>query len=527
MFFYRVQPGDSPTRIANKYRISREALLFANRHKPTKMVANVLTWGDIKHGEVVRVPGVGIGDPGEVGVADAASDAVNALVSAGGPCLISNVALVCAAQRAVGVTVDGKWGSDSANAARARGLSGPPACSPRPTWWAPPGKSNCPTVSAPVASTSSLSSAANAALAALRADPNYCASVSRVGSAVNTAVHNFKAAWNAANPSNPVPIGTGNYEPVVASVLSSTLGGAAVPPGCGAPAARPPTPPSAPPPAPPTPGVPAPSVPGAVLALVGINPCSQSNVEVVRRAQTALGVAPDGKYGPNTAGAARRLVPNAPAACSPAPAWWGSQGVPVPPGPPPPPAPPPGPPPPTPPTPPAPPSPPQPAPPSAAPASVQALTSIDPCDQANVDLVRQAQSALGVTVDGKYGPNTAAAARAIVPNAPVACSPAPAWWGARGVPAPPGPGPGPGPEPQPPGPGPGPSPVVVAPEDKGISTGAIVAGAIGVAALVGLAVVAASGKKTTHGGGRGGHRAPHKATKRKAHKGRKSSHRRR
>lgn len=82
--------------------------------------------------------------------------------------------------------------------------------------------------------------AANACLAALQADSNYCASVGQSGSAVNTAVHNFKAAFNAVYTDTPLPIGTGNYEPVVAAALSQELGGISVPPGC---SANPPPPP--------------------------------------------------------------------------------------------------------------------------------------------------------------------------------------------------------------------------------------------------------------------------------------------
>jgi len=74
--------------------------------------------------------------------------------------------------------------------------------------------------------------AANAAAAAINADPNYCSSVHNSGSAVNHAVHNFKTAWNAANPGNKVPVGTGNFEAPTANALAQTLGGAG-PAGCG------------------------------------------------------------------------------------------------------------------------------------------------------------------------------------------------------------------------------------------------------------------------------------------------------
>lgn len=95
--------------------------------------------------------------------------------------------------------------------------------------------------------------AATLALSALNADSNYCASVRAPGSAVNTAVHNFKAAWNASYPDAAVPINTGNYEPQVADALSTALSGATVPGGCGTSPAPAPAP--APPPAPgPEPG---------------------------------------------------------------------------------------------------------------------------------------------------------------------------------------------------------------------------------------------------------------------------------
>jgi hypothetical protein len=137
------------------------------------------------------------------------------------------------------------------------------------------------------------------------------------------------------------------------------------------------------------------------------------------------------------------------------------------------------------------------------------LATINPCLQANVEVVRNAQRALGLTPDGKYGNDTMSAARRLGVSVPAACSPAPMWWGAKGVPAPPGPpAPTPGPTP---GPSPAPGPIVQT--EKKISTGAIVAGAIGVAALVGLTVVALSGKKKHHRRTRKGAHRP----KRKSH----------
>jgi hypothetical protein len=74
--------------------------------------------------------------------------------------------------------------------------------------------------------------AAQAVGDAIAADPNYCASVSKAGSAVNTAVHEFKVAWNTANPGSSVPVGTGNLEPEVSAALATVLGDKA--PMCGA-----------------------------------------------------------------------------------------------------------------------------------------------------------------------------------------------------------------------------------------------------------------------------------------------------
>ncbi len=539
---YQVQFNDSPQQIARSFGVSVADLLAANPRKPTTIVSDsrgrpVRTWQSLVRGETIVVPAGGM-------VGSAITDAINALASVD-PCSASSVALVCAAQKALGFTVgagvDGKWGNDASTRARQYVPNAPAGCSPRPTWWAPKGSSNCPaTVAAPSApSASNLTTIANTALAALRADPNYCTSVKRAGTPVNTAIHNFKAAWNAANPTNPVPINTGNYEPIVQIALALALNTVQtnVPAGCGAVPTVTPTPAPAPAPAPAPSG---PTVPGAVLALVGINPCLQANVEIVRAAQRALGLTADGKYGTGSASAARRLVPNAPAACSPAPLWWGTKTTVVPPGPTPPPPPPPAPIPQPPPVPGPAPVTPTPAPVPApavvmVPGEVRALVGINPCDQRNVEIVRAAQRALGLTADGKYGTGSASAARRLVPNAPAACSPAPLWWGAKGTTAPPGPPPPPPPPPAPvvvtptpapapvtptppppptpdvvpPAPVPGPTvitptpgpaqPIVVAPEEKKISTGAIIAGSVGALALLGVVAVAASGGKGARG----------------------------
>jgi len=102
-----------------------------------------------------------------------------------------------------------------------------------------------PTPPAPAPAPSSIVAVAQAAAAAIAADPNYCASVQRPGTAVNSAVHAFKAAWNSSGQA-PVPINTGNYEQPTANALASVLGTA--PGACGARTAAPP--PATPPPRP-------------------------------------------------------------------------------------------------------------------------------------------------------------------------------------------------------------------------------------------------------------------------------------
>lgn len=71
-----------------------------------------------------------------------------------------------------------------------------------------------------------IASVAQAAVTAIAADPNYCMSVAQPGSPVNAAVHALKTAWNAANPTNLVPINTGTYEQATADVLARVLGSA-------------------------------------------------------------------------------------------------------------------------------------------------------------------------------------------------------------------------------------------------------------------------------------------------------------
>ena len=84
----------------------------------------------------------------------------------------------------------------------------------------------------------SLVSAAQTVASAIAADSNYCASVAQPGTTVNTAVHNFKAAWNASQ-TPAVPINTGNYEAATATAIQQIFGSAPVPCAGGAPASAP------------------------------------------------------------------------------------------------------------------------------------------------------------------------------------------------------------------------------------------------------------------------------------------------
>lgn len=184
--------------------------------------------------------------------------------------------------------------------------------------------------------------------------------------------------------------------------------------------------------------------------------------------------------------------------------------------------------------------------PVAAPAAAAALAIVDPCYSGNVDMVCAAQKVLGVSVDGKYGNDTANALRKFIPSAPAGCSPRPSWWtptgqsncGGLSLPSLPIPTPAASiPTAQLPIPAtpvtpatsipvpsipsvipaasiptqPGPiQPTVTAPTKAGMNTGVLVVGGLGVAALV--AVVAMSGKKGGGGHGGGSH-APHRVHK--------------
>jgi len=441
---YKVQRGDSPAIISRRLGMPVSALISANPQKQTQAVAGRLTWQTLSPGEALRVPSRGgtVGDE----FSDAFRNLITTLMNTGGPCSKSNAPVVCAIQQFLGVTVDGKYGTNTATAARRVYTGAPAGCSPTPSWWVK-GQSAC-------------------------------------------------------DPRMTIPL------PVPA----------------------------------PVPGVPAPppsvSIPAAVAALRGISPCDPSSALAVCAAQSALGVKADGKYGNDTAAAARRVLGSAaPPACSPRPSWWAPVGqsncttaraAPTPPVP----------------SLPAPPSEtvivvPQPPPvpePARAPSAVLALSSFNPCDPANVQLVCQAQAALGFGpgrgMDGKYGNDTANAARRLIPNAPPACSPRPSWWAPTGrsncdgapppiidvpppdvspppaLPLPPITPPPATPPPPTTGPPATPPPattppsdtsveVITPPADKKISTGAIVAGSVGAVAIAGLIALAASRSSST------------------------------
>jgi hypothetical protein len=88
-----------------------------------------------------------------------------------------------------------------------------------------------PAESSSVSASARLTSAAQALVAAVSADAGYCASVSRPGSAVNSAVHAFKIAWNGEQ-APAVPVGTGTFEQATADAVARVLGSA--PRACGA-----------------------------------------------------------------------------------------------------------------------------------------------------------------------------------------------------------------------------------------------------------------------------------------------------
>lgn len=76
-------------------------------------------------------------------VTTAVPAAVQAILSLD-PCVAQNAAMVCAAQTIMGISPDGKYGDTTSAAARKIAPGAPPACNPRPAWWAPTGSKNCP-----------------------------------------------------------------------------------------------------------------------------------------------------------------------------------------------------------------------------------------------------------------------------------------------------------------------------------------------------------------------------------------------
>lgn len=464
---YVVKHGDSPTSIARRFGVPMSALIKANPHKSTTIVGGKRTWRDINIGESVRVPAGGTVGDGFLGVTPASPVGSHPLLKRYAGNDSSQVALL---QKLLNITADGVFGAGTESAVKtfqaknglyADGIVGPNTWAKLLGAPAPAASASAP-ASAPVTAASSsspsLAIAASAAVAALVADPGYCTSVKKSGTPVNTAIHNFKAAWNAANPRSPVPINTGNYEPSVASALSSALMGTPVPPGCGAAAAPPAPTPAAMPVS--VPAVTPAAIPAAAQALASVDPCYSGNVSMVCAMQRALGLTVDGKYGPATAAALRKIVPNAPAAC-PTQSWWGKAG------------------------------------------ESKCGGAVTPSLPPPVFSPVPSPGVSPIPIPGVVPPASSMPTIITSPGLPTGTTPmtqvvttaTPTEAAAQ----------------------PGPiQPAVLAPEQKKLSTAALVAGGVGLAALVGVVAVAASGKKHRSGGRSGGHRKAH----------RKSSHKR-
>lgn len=474
MTFYRVTPGESPAMIARKLGTSVSALIGANSHKPTTVVAGKRTFQALRFNELLHKPRAGVGALGEsgtLGITPADPAAPHALIAQG-----STGADVALWQKILGVAADGVFGSGTDAATKkwqtAHGLN-PDGKVGQNTWAKALGNASSapvPTAAAAPAG-ASLAMAAGAAYTALNQDPNYCTSVARAGTPVNTAVHNFKAAWNAANPSRAVPIGTGKYEPVVASALSSALGGVTVPAGCGGAAAATPQPspvaPSAPAPMPeptvtPVP-TPAPTASSAysgaqIAAATAMNSAlsahgyKQADQGLYMAFQRAMGLTADGYPGTGTMGKLRAVLASA--------------GIPM----------------------------------------------------ASVPIYPWRAGAW----DGTNAPTAASwsGAAATPTTSPVVTPPPPPSSGGIAPPPPAPSGGGAAPAAAPPGSttpvAAGGGTIVPPTPSKKLSTGAIVVGAIGAAALVGLVAMAATGKKKGHRGARGA-RGParRKSSKRK------------
>lgn len=481
---HNVKFGESPTSIARAYGVPFDALIRANQFKPTTVVAGRRTWVGIAPNEEIIIPVGGM-------VGDAASDVISALIGAGGPCNRANVALVCAVQRALGVTVDGKYGTGTSTAARAIVPSAPAGCSPTPSWWVK-GQSACPSGgAAPVAVAPTYVAPAPIPVSiapAASGGSTYLVRSGDTGERIAAAYTGDKNRWRELLTVNPTlrdpTYGIKLYANKTINLPASWGSGAA------APVAQPDVMPSQPPPVAPTAAPPVSSVPAAAQILASINPCLQSNVEIVRAAQRVFGLNPDGKYGTDTSNAARRLVPNAPAGCSPIPLWWGAKGVPAPPGPPAP-------------------------PPATLPDPQIAADKADAIAREAARVAAELKAAADkaaldaqIKADAAKATGDATAAR-LAEEARVALqlvqakldkATADALAKAFGFEAKNAGGEGGG--------GGG----LVAPEKKeGLSTGAIIAGAVGIAALVGLVAVAVSGKSTSRTSTTTIRRAPRRA----------------
>lgn len=431
---YKVQIGDSPARIARRFGIPMSSLIRANPHKPVTVVAGQHTWRGISVGEAVNVPGGGtVGDylgayaPGSI-------TGTHATIRRG-----SSGTDVATWQAFLGLTADGIFGANTESATRAfqsgHGLTADGVVGPK-TWAAAQGSISSQTQAAQTlfAARAPTPAPLNAPHAQIRKgstgpDVALWQTIVRVtpdgifGPITETATKAWQAAHGLA--------ADGIVGPKTWGAALSSAG-----PIAPAPTASPaPTPVSFPTPSVPT--VAPVSVAAAVQALAGVDPCYSGNAMMVCAAQAALGITPDGKYGPATAAAVKRLVPGAPAACN-TPLWWGKKtdnkctgGV----------------------------APSVPAPSLPLPATPAASSTPAP-----------APTPIPVVIPPAPLPSTTVTATATSPGGPA-------------------------------------QPAVIAPaapEEKKISTGALVAGGLGIAALVGVVAVAASGKKghRTSGGRR-------------------------
>jgi len=94
-------------------------------------------------GESVRFGGVGVSGFGLAAHGQGVHAAPGKALAATNPCDQANVALVCSYQAAIGLSPDGKYGSETAHKLAAHISNAPAGCHPRPEWWAPESQSNC------------------------------------------------------------------------------------------------------------------------------------------------------------------------------------------------------------------------------------------------------------------------------------------------------------------------------------------------------------------------------------------------